>query len=117
MESPVVEKSVVITNPQGLHARPADLFARLAMRFDSKIEVIRDGHRDKRLEEGWDEYVEQLLPAGIAPLFFFDGEKIEQLADPTTSREILTTAINSLLGLDLIDRLSSSLRTMSKVSL
>lgn len=45
MESPVVERSVVITNPQGLHARPADLFARLAMKFDSKIEVIRDNHR------------------------------------------------------------------------
>jgi len=45
MESPVVEKKVVITNPQGLHARPADLLARLAMKFDSKIEVIRDDHR------------------------------------------------------------------------
>ena len=45
--------------------------------------------RGERLEESWDEYVEQLLPAGIAPLFFFDGEKIEQLADPATSQENL----------------------------
>ena len=78
------------------------------------LTVIRDNKRDERLEEGWDEYVEQLLPAGIAPLFFFDGEKIERLADPATSREILTTAINSLLGLDLIERLSSSLRTIER---
>ena len=42
MESPVVEKTVVISNPQGLHARPAELFARLALKFDSKIEVIRE---------------------------------------------------------------------------
>lgn len=41
----VVEKTVVISNPQGLHARPAELFARLALRFDSDIEVIRDSHR------------------------------------------------------------------------
>lgn len=39
------EKTVVINNPQGLHARPAELFARLALQFDSNIEVIRDSLR------------------------------------------------------------------------
>ena len=42
MEWPVIEKRVVISNPQGLHARPAELFARLALKFDSKIEVVRE---------------------------------------------------------------------------
>lgn len=42
---PVVEKNVVISNPQGLHARPAELFARLALQFESDIEVIRDSLR------------------------------------------------------------------------
>lgn len=41
----VVEKTVVISNPQGLHARPAELFARLASQFESEIEVTREGHR------------------------------------------------------------------------
>jgi len=36
---------VVIANPQGLHARPADLFSRLASRFDSAVEVVKDGQR------------------------------------------------------------------------
>ncbi len=36
---------VVITNPQGLHARPADMFVKLAVQFQSKIEVIKDGER------------------------------------------------------------------------
>ena len=40
-----VEQTVVINNPQGLHARPAELFARLALQFDSTIEVIRDNQR------------------------------------------------------------------------
>jgi phosphotransferase system HPr (HPr) family protein len=40
----VAEKTVVISNPQGLHARPAELFARLAMQFESEIEVIRNDH-------------------------------------------------------------------------
>ncbi len=39
------EKNVVVSNPQGLHARPAELFARLALQFDSTIEVIREDHR------------------------------------------------------------------------
>jgi DNA sulfur modification protein DndD len=78
------------------------------------LTVIRDGQRDVRLEDSWDEYVEQLLPAGIAPLFFFDGEMIEKLADPATSRENLATAINSLLGLDLIEQLSADLRTIER---
>lgn len=40
----VVEKTVVINNPQGLHARPAELFARLASQFESEIKVSRDNH-------------------------------------------------------------------------
>jgi len=42
---PAVEKPVVISNPQGLHARPAEMFARLALQYDSQIEVIRDSNR------------------------------------------------------------------------
>lgn len=42
MQSPHVQRTVVISNPQGLHARPAELLARLAMQFESEVEVIRD---------------------------------------------------------------------------
>jgi len=45
MSNTVVSTEVTVANPQGLHARPADLFARLAKRFDSTIEVIKDGKR------------------------------------------------------------------------
>ncbi len=38
-------RTVVVTNPQGLHARPADAFVKLASQFQSKVEVIRDGER------------------------------------------------------------------------
>ncbi len=36
---------VVVTNPQGLHARPADLFVKCAMQFESKIEIIKKSER------------------------------------------------------------------------
>ena len=38
-----VHRIVTISNPQGLHARPADLFIKVASRFDSRIELIK-GH-------------------------------------------------------------------------
>ena len=38
-------RTVVVTNPQGLHARPADAFVKLASLYQSKIEVIKDGER------------------------------------------------------------------------
>ena len=38
-------RTVVVTNPQGLHARPADLFVKTALRFKSKIEVVKDSER------------------------------------------------------------------------
>jgi phosphotransferase system HPr (HPr) family protein len=40
-----VTRTVIVTNPQGLHARPADLFVKLACQYQSRIEVIKDGER------------------------------------------------------------------------
>lgn len=45
MSTPPVTRVVVIENPQGLHARPAELFARLALKFEARVEVIRDHQR------------------------------------------------------------------------
>lgn len=38
-------REVVVTNAQGLHARPAHLFVTCANRFRSRIEVIKDAER------------------------------------------------------------------------
>ncbi len=40
-----ISRTVVVTNPQGLHARPADLFVKLASQYQAIIEVIKDGER------------------------------------------------------------------------
>lgn len=37
----VVERSVIIKNRQGLHARPAALFVQIANKFDSDVTVIK----------------------------------------------------------------------------
>ena len=36
---------VVVSNPQGLHARPADMFVKRANQFKSRINVLKDGER------------------------------------------------------------------------
>jgi DNA sulfur modification protein DndD len=64
---------------------------------------------DLTLSETWEEEVERLLPARLSELFFFDGERIEKLADPTQSADVLRAAVASLLGLDLVDHLVADL--------
>jgi phosphotransferase system HPr (HPr) family protein len=45
MQTSRITRVIVIRNSQGLHARPADMFARLARQFQSRIELVREGHR------------------------------------------------------------------------
>jgi len=39
------QRLVTVCNPQGLHARPADMFVRLALQFAAHIEIVKDGER------------------------------------------------------------------------
>ena len=40
MSTSPVTRAVVIVNTEGLHARPADMLARLALKYHSRIEVV-----------------------------------------------------------------------------
>ena len=75
------------------------------------VSVYVDGGEvpDALLSETWDDEVDRLLPARLSELFFFDGERIEKLADPAKSADVLRTALSALLGLDLVDHLSEDL--------
>lgn len=53
-------------------------------------------------------FLNELIPIGIADLFFFDGEKIAELAEDE-SGFVLKTAVKRLLGLDVIAKLKSDL--------
>lgn len=43
MNTETLSSIVTVKNPQGLHARPADLLVRLANQFQSKIEISKQG--------------------------------------------------------------------------
>jgi DNA sulfur modification protein DndD len=82
--------------------------------IEESIRVLRDGINDDVLTEHWDESIEAFLPSSIAHLFFFDGEQIKDLAEGGHAAEILGTAIHSLLGLDLVDRLENDLKVFER---
>ena len=82
--------------------------------IEESVRVSRDGEPDPVLTEHWDEVVEAYLPVAISNLFFFDGEQIKELAEGSNAAQILGTAIRSLLGLDLVDRLEGDLKTFER---
>lgn len=71
--------------------------------------LINEEWPDKALANTWDEYIENLLPLGISNLFLFDGEQVKELAELDTPPTLVVGAIQSLLGLELSERLSADL--------
>ncbi len=45
MSSAAITRTVIVRNPQGLHARPADLLVREASRYQADISLEKDGYR------------------------------------------------------------------------
>ena len=78
--------------------------------------VFIDDQYDEDITKDWDNFVDQILPSRVASLFFFDGEKIEQLADLDQSQKVLKKAINSLLGLEIVDQLNVDVDEFQKRS-
>ncbi len=78
-------------------------------RVKERVEVDVDGVRDPGLSDSWSEEVQRFLPANLADLFFFDGERIEGFADPARSGAMLAAAVHSLLGVDLVKQLAADL--------
>ena len=84
-----------------------------------EVQEVHEGNPGSECLNGeltarWDEHVEGVVPLGVAPLFFFDGDRIEGLADLANSGELIRTAVHGLLGLDLIDRLSVDLQILER---
>ncbi len=67
-----------------------------------KTSVQKNGIYDQLLSDNWDYFVEQMLPSAIAPFFFFDGEKVSDMA---TSKDdtYIKESIKSLLGINVIE--------------
>ncbi len=78
-----------------------------------KVSIIKNGHNDKFLTQNWTMFIESILPSALANFYFFDGEKIAELAEGETSDQ-MKNSIKALLGINVIDLLENDLRRIVK---
>ena len=76
---------------------------------NEKFEVWKNGLLEPTLADNWVSQVEEFFPANIAHLFLFDGEQVEAYASQKNSSELICTAIQNLLGLDMVEQLEKDL--------
>ena len=80
-------------------------------RIIEELKIRKNGERLDSVEESqWQSFIEELIPRGIAKLFFFDGEKIVKMAEEENEDVEIKSSFDSLLGLDIVEQLHSDLR-------
>lgn len=99
----------VVVDGQERHYRVVRSWHISGKQLKEFLNVLVDGQFDRILSEGWPDHVEDILPLEVASLFFFDGEKIESLADPERAATVVESAIHSLLGVSTVEQLRTDL--------
>lgn len=79
----------------------------LAKDLEEKLVVIKDGKRvSVQNKEMWQDYINTTIPKSITQFFFFDGEKIQEIASDDHSEVRLKSSLEAALGIQYISRLS-----------
>ncbi|MBT7252158.1 MAG: DNA sulfur modification protein DndD, partial [Candidatus Nitrosopelagicus sp.] len=80
-------------------------------RLTEQLKIKKNNKRLDSVEESqWQSFIEELIPKGIAKLFFFDGEKIVKMTEDENEEIEIKSSFDSLLGLDVVEQLHSDLR-------
>ncbi len=80
-------------------------------RLTEELKIKKNNKRLDSVEESqWQSFIEELIPKGIAKLFFFDGEKIVKMTEDENEEIEIKSSFDSLLGLDIVEQLHSDLR-------
>ena len=78
--------------------------------LEERLIVIRDGQRVSfQTKQMWQDFIRALIPPGITPFFFFDGEKIQEIAADEHSEVRLQSSLEAALGIEFIKRLTDDL--------
>lgn len=72
------------------------------------IQVKKDGQDNTFLTDNWAMFIENILPSGLSSFFFFDGEKIAELAVENTNTQ-MKESIKTLLGISVLDLLDNDI--------
>jgi DNA sulfur modification protein DndD len=74
------------------------------------LSIKKNGEKLDSVDESqWHQFIRELLPRGIARLFFFDGEKIVKIAKEGGEDIEIKSSFDMLLGLDMVEQLKSDL--------
>ncbi len=80
------------------------------------ITVYKDGNYNEFLTNNWPLFVENILPSALSSFFFFDGEKIAEMAVNNTNNQ-LKNAIRAMLGISVLDVLENDVvRNIKRIS-
>ncbi|MEH7469701.1 AAA family ATPase, partial [Priestia megaterium] len=75
-----------------------------------RLVVVRDGKRvTVQNKQMWQDFIRATIPPGITQFFFFDGEKIQEIAADDHSEIRLKSSLEAALGIQYINQLSSDL--------
>lgn len=77
-------------------------------RVRETISVKKNGEYNSFLTENWSMFIENILPSELSKFFFFDGEKIAELAVADTNEQ-LKESIKAMLGISVLDILENDL--------
>lgn len=105
--------AVPIPDPHEIRIQRSWTFDSISGRYESTALTIYKDNKELELvaREQWQDFVKEIIPEGVSDFFFFDGEKIQQLADDSTDRESLKESIRNLLGLKIVGKLELDLST------
>ena len=85
-------------------------------RTKERIAVYKEGEYNEFLTNNWPLFVENILPSALSSFFFFDGEKIVEMAVDHTNDQ-LKDSIRSMLGISVLDVLSNDIiRNLKKMN-
>jgi DNA sulfur modification protein DndD len=78
--------------------------------LEEKLVVVKDGKRvSVQNKEIWQDFINATVPRSITQFFFFDGEKIQEIAADDHSEVRLKSSLEAALGIQSITRLSSDI--------
>lgn len=79
----------------------------LAKDLLEKLTVVKDGRSvSVQNKEMWQDYINTTIPKSITQFFFFDGEKIQEIAADDHSEVRLKDSLEAALGIQYISRLA-----------
>ena len=80
----------------------------LTKKTEERIKVYKDGTLNEFLTNNWPLFVENILPSALSSFFFFDGEKIAEMAVDNSNNQ-LKNAIRAMLGITVLDALENDI--------